>query len=157
MLVACEKETNTGPSDDAVPPNLSVTGSVDTRILLEMVNEKRLEGCTCGSTAMPPVPALEWDTDLERIAYEHSLDMDAHQNMSHTGSDGSTARERLNDANYAWRTYGENVAWNYQSEEAVINGWFGSAGHCRNMMNANMEYMGVAQKDWYWTMLVTAK
>jgi len=161
-LTACEKETDIleDPNGQETPvdrPNFSVTGSLDARILLDLVNEKRLQGCTCGTTAMPPVRLLEWDPDLERIAHDHSIDMDTHQNMSHTGSDGSSARDRLNRANYSWRSYGENVAWNYRSEAAVFNGWINSAGHCLNIMSANKQYMGVAQEGWYWTMLLTKK
>lgn len=157
-VTACEKETDTPQSNNTgALPNFSVTGSVDARILLDLVNKKRLQGCTCGTSVMPPVQRLEWDGDLERIAYDHSIDMDAHQNMSHTGSNGSTASDRLNRANYTWRSYGENVAWNYQSEAAVINAWFNSVGHCRNMMSANKKHLGVAQKGWYWTMLLTKK
>lgn len=160
-MTACEKETKPVQSNDNTSsgaiPNVSVTESVDARILLNLVNEKRLEGCTCGTAVMPPVQRLEWDGDLERIAYDHSIDMNNHHNMSHTGSDGSTASDRLNRANYTWRSYGENVAWNYQSETAVINAWFNSVGHCRNMMSADKKHLGVAQKGWYWTMLLTKK
>ena len=155
-LFACQTSSDELP--DVSDPNnqaQSVTGTVNASQLLQLVNAYRRQGCTCGSDVMPAVPSLVWDDDLEYIAFGHSQDMADQRSMTHTGSDGSTARQRLDRAGYDWSTYGENIAWNYPNEAAVVEGWINSPGHCRNIMNAAITNMAVAQKELYWTQLLT--
>ena len=63
--------------------------------------------------------------------------------MTHTGSDGSNARQRLDRVGYAWRAYGENVAWNQQTPAAVMNAWMNSSGHRANILNCAFTEIGV--------------
>jgi uncharacterized protein YkwD len=77
--------------------------------------------------------------------------MNSHNNLDHTGSDGSSAGDRLTTGGYYWTTYAENIAVGYTSEQAVIDGWLKSDGHCKNIMNANVSEMGVATSGAYWT------
>ena len=77
--------------------------------------------------------------------------MNEHDNLSHTGSDGSDPGERLNAVGYEWSTYGENVASGYSTEKDVVEGWLDSPGHCENIMNGNVTEMGVATSSSYWT------
>ena len=102
-------------------------------------------------TYFPLVNAVVWNDNLELAAYNHSKDMDDKNFFSHTGSDGSDAGDRLDRVNYAWQTYGENIANGYTSEEAVVKGWIESEGHCKNIMHANFQQMGVAKSGSYWT------
>lgn len=119
--------------------------------MLAAVNQLRSDGCTCGNTEMPPVPALTWDSKLQAAALRHTTDMSDNDHFEHTGTDGSSAGERISDAGYSWGTYGENIAWGYNSIEAVIEGWKNSEGHCKNMMSANFTQIGVARVENYWT------
>jgi uncharacterized protein YkwD len=123
----------------------------DQEKLLTLVNDVRSTGCDCGDTYFPPVNDVVWDDTLEMAAQNHSNDMNEHDNLSHTGSDGSNPGERINAVGYEWSTYGENVAVGYSSEEDVIEGWLDSPGHCRNIMNGNVTEMGVATSGSYWT------
>jgi len=125
--------------------------SPDKNELLILVNDVRSSGCNCGDTWYPPVNDVVWDDTLEMAAQKHSNDMNKHENLSHTGSDGSSPGDRLDAAGYLWSTYGENVAVGYSSEEDVIEGWLDSPGHCTNIMNANVTQMGVATSGSYWT------
>ena len=77
--------------------------------------------------------------------------MSAANTLSHQGSDGSDAGDRITQAGYTWQTYGENIAEGYTSEEAVIKGWLESEGHCQNIMNGAFTEMGVATSGSYWT------
>ena len=77
--------------------------------------------------------------------------MDNTDQLTHTGEGGSDPGDRITAAGYTWRTYGENVAVGYSSEEDVINGWINSPGHCKNIMNGNFVHMAVARQDRYWT------
>ena len=116
------------------------------------MNEARSEGRTCGSYGyFEPAPPLSVDTTLMDVAEAHSVDQAEMGEMSHTGSDGSTLRQRIDRSGYSWMAIGENVAYNYRSAEHVMAGWLSSDGHCRNIMNPMFEELGLGLEDWYWT------
>ncbi|MEU9277108.1 CAP domain-containing protein [Streptomyces sp. NPDC048342] len=130
-----------GPSST---PTATATASGAVARVVELVNAERGKvGCS----------ALTLNTTLSKVAQAHSADMALHQNMSHSGSDGSSPGDRLTDAGYAWSTYGENVAYGYASPEQVMAGWMASPGHKANILNCAFKEIGVglAQPDSYWT------
>ncbi len=131
--------------------------NVDKQELLDLVNEVRQSGCNCGGEEMPPVNPVVWNDTLAEVAQNHSDDMNNHNNLDHIGSDGSDAGDRITAAGYIWTTYGENIAVGYTSEQAVIDGWLNSEGHCKNIMNANVTEMGVATSGAYWTQVFASK
>ena len=137
---------------DAIHPKAPVNPDKDE--LLKLVNEARSTGCNCGDTYYPPVDVVVWSDQLEQAAQNHSNDMNEHDNLSHTGSDGSLPGDRLNSIGYSWWTYGENIALGYSSEKAAVEGWLDSPGHCANIMNGDMTEMGVATSGSYWTMVL---
>jgi uncharacterized protein YkwD len=75
-------------------------------------------------------------------AYLHSEDMALNNFFSHTGSDGSSAGQRISRQGYPWSTYGENIAVGYPTVSSVIQGWLGSEGHCRNLMDPDFTETG---------------
>ena len=125
--------------------------------MLNLVNEYRKSGCKCGSVDMPPVPALQWNAALEAAATAHSLDMNQNSFLSHAGSDGSNAADRITAQGYAWKTWGENIAQGYTSEEAAMAGWISSPDHCKNIMDAGYKEMGSARRGTYWTQVFAAR
>ena len=65
--------------------------------------------------------------------------------MSHTGSDGSDMVARAENAGYRnWTAVGENVAYGYDSETAVLTGWMNSPGHRANILNPAYTHVGSA-------------
>jgi uncharacterized protein YkwD len=100
---------------------------------------------------MPPVSIVVWNDQLAKAAFDHSVDMKTNNYFSHTGLDNSDPGQRITAAGYTWHAYGENIANGYTSEQAVIDGWLNSEGHCRNMMNADFKDMGVGRDGNYWT------
>ena len=63
-------------------------------------------------------------------------------------------RPRLDRVGYAWRTYGENVAWNQQTPAAVMDAWMNSSGHRANILNCSFTEIGVgvaSSNGPYWT------
>jgi uncharacterized protein YkwD len=127
---------------------------------LEAVNAARAADRLCGSTPYGPAPSVTWDDDLALAAYLHSSDMATNDFFSHTGSDGSSAGDRISSEGYSWATYGENIAVGYPSVASVMQAWLASEGHCRNIMNpafreigaglAEGAYLGSSQAH-YWT------
>jgi uncharacterized protein YkwD len=154
LLYSCKKEIVQQESSALDEVSTTVTAAptaINKTYLLQLVNDVRKTGCNCGTTKMPPVPALVWNSLLEKAAVNHSIDMFKNNYFSHTGLNGSTPGTRLRAVGYNWRTYGENIALGYTSELAVINGWLKSPGHCRNIMNANFKEMGVERSGNCWT------
>lgn len=131
--------------------NNAVVYNVNKATLLQLVNDVRKKGCTCGSTVMPAVGAIAWNDQLAKAAYDHSVEMNTQDYFSHTGLNGSSAGERITTAGYHWRSWGENIANGYRSEEAVMNAWLGSEGHCKNIMNGGFKDMGAGRDGNYWT------
>jgi len=153
LIYSCTKtdipvndQTDSGTGNTA-----TVVYNVNKAKLLDLVNTVRKTGCNCGSTTMPPVTAVTWNDKLAKAAYDHSVEMKANDYFSHTGLNGSDPGQRITAAGYSWKTYGENIAKGYTSEQAVMNGWLSSEGHCRNIMNGNFKEMGAGRQDSYWT------
>ncbi len=125
--------------------------NVDKATLLQLVNDVRSKGCTCGTTVMPAVGAIVWNDQLAKAAYDHSVDMNTQDYFSHTGLDGSSPGQRITAAGYHWSSYGENIAEGYSTEQIVMNVWLGSGGHCKNIMDGGFKDMGVGRDGNYWT------
>jgi uncharacterized protein YkwD len=122
---------------------------------LARINNVREKGCNCGVTYMPPAPPLVWNDLLQKSAGGHAWDMSNNKYFSHTSKDGRTMEDRIVAAGYSIKGYksfmiGENIAAGQESIEEVMNGWFKSEGHCKNLMNPAFKEVGVAENHHYW-------
>ncbi len=140
LIVGCQKK-----QQEAQPV------TIDKTKLLQLVNTIRQAGCVCGTTNMPAVPVIVWHDLLETAAINHSKDMNQNNYFSHTSQDGRNPGQRITAVGYTWNTYAENIAKGYANEDAVIQGWKDSEGHCKNIMNATVTEMGVGRSGEYWT------
>jgi uncharacterized protein YkwD len=86
---------------------------------------------------------LELSSSLSTAAQGHAEDMSAYNYFSHSGRDGSSIGDRAQDAGYAFRTVGENIAAGNTTPNAVFDQWMNSEGHRRNMMNPAFTEMGL--------------
>lgn len=80
--------------------------------------------------------------------------------MTHTGSNGSSAGDRIRANGGSFRTWGENVAAGFGSANGVVNGWMNSSGHRANILNPAFTQIGVAVSyaadgTPYWTMVLS--
>ncbi|MFJ9842303.1 CAP domain-containing protein [Kitasatospora sp. NPDC101155] len=124
-----------------VAPTLAPTQG-DTGTVLNLVNEARATaGC----------PALTVNSQLVQAAQAHSNDMAKTGNLSHTGSDGSSAGDRITKAGFKWSAYAENIAQGYGSAKATFDGWMNSSGHKANILNCTYKDTGIADTNGYWT------
>ncbi|MFG1842321.1 CAP domain-containing protein [Micromonospora sp. NPDC049175] len=142
--------TSSGSNGSTGSTGSSGTVSAQAREVVDLVNAERAKA-GCG--------ALSIDDKLMTAAQKHSQDQADHKNMSHTGSDGSNAGVRLDRVGYAWRTYGENVAWNQQTPAAVMDAWMNSSGHRANILNCAFTEIGVGiatSNGPYWTQVFAA-
>jgi uncharacterized protein YkwD len=122
--------------------------SADENKVVEITNQERV-AAGCG--------AVKVNTKLASAARLHSQDQAGHNNMSHTGSDGSTPWERSERAGYS-NAIGENVAAGYRTPAAVMDGWMNSDGHRANILNCDAKAIGVglayaSNGTPYWTQM----
>jgi len=148
-LTSCTK-----PNNQDLPDELKKVYNLDPALMIRLINEQRSAGCKCGDTDMPPVPKLTWNHLLAKAAYDHSVDMYTRRKLDHTSSDGRSPDTRIKATGYNPATWGENIAFGYSNENAVIQGWMKSAGHCANIMNKNVTEVGVGREGNYWTMVL---
>ncbi len=127
------------------------------KLMLTLINNARAQSRSCGTTSYTAAPALAWHCQLETAATNHSESMAQEDYFSHTGSDGSSPGDRITATGYRWRTYGENIAAGYSDEQAVMDGWLSSPGHCANIMNSTFTEVGAGKVNGggyygiYWT------
>jgi len=140
--------------DVAASSVAEISSGVNTTVLMNLVNEQRSKGCSCGGKKMPPVPPLIWNKNLEKAAYDHSVDMSTNNYFDHIGLNGSNPGTRISAAGYNWISCAENIAEGFTDEQSVINAWLISPGHCKNLMGAQYTEMGVGRSGKYWTMTV---
>ncbi|MFD3807527.1 CAP domain-containing protein [Streptomyces sp. NPDC058611] len=130
-------------TEPAAPKDTAAPSGAQAEVLALVNKERTAVGC----------PVLTLNAKLTKAAQDHSADMAANSNMSHTGSDGSDPGQRITRAGYQWRTYGENVAYGYSTPEKVMQGWMNSPGHKRNILDCSYKEIGIglAQPGHYWT------
>ena len=93
-------------------------------------------------------------------AYDDSYDMASNNYFSHTGLNGSTFSQRTIAAGYTGSPRGENIAAGYSSVVNTSNQWVNSPGHLNNMLNSNINEMGIGHVAYngstythYWTQI----
>ncbi|MEO1069261.1 MAG: CAP domain-containing protein [Cyanobacteria bacterium J06638_6] len=88
-------------------------------------------------------PPLVLNEQLTAAAQGHAQDMATNGRLSHSGSDGSTMRSRIDATQYDWSNIGENVAFGQPTATAVMTAWMNSPGHRRNILNPAFTELGI--------------
>ncbi|GAA3853461.1 hypothetical protein GCM10022243_18860 [Saccharothrix violaceirubra] len=120
--------------------------SFEAQVLTLTNKERATAGC----------PALAANAQLNASAKAHNDEMAKTGKMTHTGLDGSTPSQRIDNAGYYWKMAGENVAVGQKTPEQVVKDWMKSPAHRANMLNCGFKDLGVAytvdaKKKAYWT------
>ena len=136
----------------AVGP-LTTQGDVDAarypgRRVVALVNVRRVEA------GLRPV---RLHLDIHTAARKHSADQARMNRMTHIGSDGSNAGQRISREGYRWSAWGENVAMGYPTPRAVVRAWMHSPGHRANILTRSFRHIGVGVRrssngTIYWTL-----
>ncbi|GFE63731.1 CAP domain-containing protein [Litoreibacter roseus] len=131
------------------------------RQMLELINEERAEA---------GVDPLQLERDLNTSSEDHSQWMLDEDVFSHTGQGGSSAGDRIQEADFelsgSW-SWGENIAW--QSErgaegisddvEDLHEALMDSPDHRENILNPDFDYIGLGietgEFDGYDAVMVT--
>jgi len=93
---------------------------------------------------------LKMDTVICRACQRQSQYMASRHSLSHTGSGGSNAADRMRSAGVPVSSWAENIASGQKTEEAVCAAWIKSPGHRRNIVG-NYDAVCVARYGDYWT------
>lgn len=112
--------------------------------MLAAINQARLAANRPGEGRK--IRPLHWDARLAKAAMKHSLDMAAHDYVSHVGSRGDSPLDRLARVGVAWRAMGENLAKNVSSlkaEQALMDEPPSEPNHRHNILNPAYNYAGV--------------
>ena len=112
--------------------------------MVKLINEVRNSKRRCGKKTFSPAGTVKWNNKLAIAALNQARDMAMSDMLSHTGSDGSSVRDRVEKRGYDWQIVAENIAAGRQTSEAVVSSWLESPGHCANLMKPDIMEIGVA-------------
>ncbi|MBM2620191.1 CAP domain-containing protein [Actinoplanes sp. LDG1-06] len=102
--------------------------------VLGLINQNRRRG-GCHS--------LTLDRRLIEAANDHAADMARRDYFDHQSPNGDSAGDRVSEAGYRWKRYGENIARGADSAYEVVNGWMNSPTHRRNILDCRLHQMGI--------------
>lgn len=122
-----------GITNDQFMPNVE-------SLIFKRVNEER---------AKAGVPALTYNTTMEKYARIKSKDMGDRGYFSHNDPEGRLITENMRGDGVSYRTWGENIAYisGVSDEAALANqfmtNWMNSQGHRENILSTNFSGIGV--------------
>jgi uncharacterized protein YkwD len=111
--------------------------------VIELTNQRRAAGATCGGRSMPPVGPLSRQQQLTNSARVHSKDMGDRNYFAHESQDGRSPFDRMQSAGFSGLTMAENISAGQPTPRQVVDGWMKSPGHCENIMNGSLTMLGV--------------
>lgn len=85
---------------------------------------------------------LKLNAQLTKAAQIKAQDMVQRDYWSHTTPEGNAPWEFINNAGYSYAKAGENLAYGFDNEDAVVAGWMNSPGHRANMLDNNYQEVG---------------
>ena len=113
--------------------NPTVTGNFLDKVV-ELTNQERSQ------LNLSPLTA---DPLLTQAAQTHTENMAVQDFFQHAGLDGSSAGDRIEATGYDFSRWAENIAAGYQTPEAVVQSWMNSTGHRANILNPDLQEIGV--------------
>jgi hypothetical protein len=130
-------EARTNPSAAAERIAANMTPTVQATAQYYGVDLGATEQAISSSTPQPP---LAWNAQLAQAAQAHSQDMANVQVQSHTGSDGSSPQQRIQQAGYANASTSSENAYTYatsvdEAMQAFLIDWgVSNTGHRNNLL-----------------------
>uniref|UniRef100_K3X175 SCP domain-containing protein n=1 Tax=Globisporangium ultimum (strain ATCC 200006 / CBS 805.95 / DAOM BR144) TaxID=431595 RepID=K3X175_GLOUD len=118
------------------PSSNNGLNAVETQTMLNSINAYRNQN---------GLSTLKLDQRLNTASLSHSRDQANRCAMSHDGSNGSKAWDRMAQQGYKWTNAAENVAAGQTSVQSVMTSWWNSPGHRANILNAEVKDVGFAK------------
>lgn len=128
-LVVCLAACGDGPADPPTPG--------DSEALVTLINQRRAE-LSC--------PAVTADPRLADAADRHARDMIRNGVRDHTGSDASTAQQRIADTGFEASASGEILYWAHGVGDAqeAVDAWMHNPGHRAIISDCGLTHVGAA-------------
>jgi uncharacterized protein YkwD len=111
--------------------------------VIDLVNQRRAAGATCGSRRMSPAPPLARQQQLTNSARSHAEDMAKRNYFDHFSPEHKSPFERMQAAGYTGTTMGENISEGQPTAKMVVDDWMQSEHHCDNIMSPAFTQLGV--------------
>lgn len=124
------------PSTAASPASGTSRYSATESRIFDLINaERRRQG----------LKPLVYNPQLDRMAKIQAENMARFQKMAHNIPESSlpTLGDRAKYVGYVFGRMEENVALGYPNAESVVQGWMGSSGHRRNILDGNVVETGI--------------
>lgn len=112
--------------------NMSISG------LLQETNEERVAG---------GLGNLTLNSKLNNAAQAKANDMASRDYWSHNTPEGDAPWVFISNADYDYKTAGENLAYGFDSSTEAVIGWMNSPGHKANIMNTGYTEVGFGIAD----------
>ena len=134
-LASCSKESiDEGETSDLVSVVAPVNYSDIELNILDLVNDYRLS---------KGLNVLDYKDEVSWQAEDHNFYMIRNEKVSH---DGFASRYAALATSLDAKAVSENVAYGYNSAEAVVKAWIASEGHRKNM-EGELTHFGISVKE----------
>lgn len=106
------------------------------------------------------LPALEWDSQLGKVARLKSKDMVENNYFAHHSPVYGSPFDMMKQFGISYTWGAENLALGYTTGESVVRGWMNSSGHRANILNPKLNKIGIGahannSQRIYWTQIFT--
>ena len=86
---------------------------------------------------------LEYSATASDCVREHCADMSEKDYFSHDSKNGMTSAQRMKKSGIDYTICGENLAAGYEDAFGMVDGWYNSSGHRKNLLDSEFLYLGV--------------
>jgi uncharacterized protein YkwD len=147
LMLQLLNQARTNPAAAAQEISQNITPDITATLNYYGVNLQSTLNSIASATPQPP---LSWNGQLAQSATSHSQDMATNQFQSHTGSNGSSPGQRIQDAGYTNTTStGENVYAYSTSVEEAMEAFLLDWGVSDDGHRMNIQQMGVSAGNAY--------
>lgn len=105
----------------------------DEKEVFDLINKQRTNN---------GLPALQNDSEVQRIARIKAQDMVDNNYFSHNSSTYGSPFDMMKSFKVSYKTAGENIAAN-SSNSSAVTAWMNSSGHKANILNSSFNYTGI--------------
>ncbi len=113
--------------------NLFDSASMEVQLYNAINDVRKANGC----------PALQLSSELSTAARAHSTDMAYNDFYEHSGSDGSDAAARVEQAGYHWMKVSEIIAAGPMSVDEAVQVWMNSPLHRAKILKCDLQDTGI--------------
>lgn len=89
------------------------------------------------------VSSLAYSEKAADCVLAHCKDMSARDYFSHDTPEGVTGAQRMRNCGIEYGCCGENLAAGYMDAYGLVDGWYNSSGHRKNLLDNDFRYIGV--------------